>query len=40
MLVTGTRSSSTDLDGSSVRVPVTGVAATSDQGFYPDQTPG
>ena len=28
------------LDGNSARVRVTGVAATSDQGFYPDQTPG
>ena len=28
------------LDGNSARVHVTGVAATSDQGFYPDQTPG
>jgi putative ABC transport system permease protein len=28
------------LDGSSVRVRVTGIADTSDQGFYPDQTPG
>lgn len=28
------------LDGSSVRATVVGVAATSNQGFYPDQTPG
>jgi putative ABC transport system permease protein len=28
------------LDGSSVRVRVIGIAATSDQGFYPEQTPG
>jgi putative ABC transport system permease protein len=28
------------LDGSSVRVRVIGIADTSDQGFYPDQTPG
>jgi putative ABC transport system permease protein len=28
------------LDGSSVRVRVAGIADTSDQGFYPDQTPG
>lgn len=28
------------LDGSSVRVRVLGLADTSDQGFYPDQTPG
>jgi len=28
------------LDGSSVRTTVVGIAATSDQGLYPDQTPG
>jgi putative ABC transport system permease protein len=28
------------LDGSSVKVVVVGVAGTSDQGLYPDQTPG
>jgi putative ABC transport system permease protein len=28
------------IDGPSVRVHVTGIADTSDQGFYPDQTPG
>jgi putative ABC transport system permease protein len=28
------------IDGNSVRVRVIGVADTSDQGFYPDQTPG
>jgi putative ABC transport system permease protein len=28
------------IDGSSVRVHVIGIADTSDQGFYPDQTPG
>jgi putative ABC transport system permease protein len=28
------------LDGSSVEATVTGLASTSDQGFYPDQTPG
>lgn len=28
------------IDGNSVRVRVIGIADTSDQGFYPDQTPG
>jgi hypothetical protein len=28
------------LDGSSVKARVLGVAYSSDQGFYPDQTPG
>jgi putative ABC transport system permease protein len=28
------------IDGSSARVRVAGIADTSDQGFYPDQTPG
>jgi putative ABC transport system permease protein len=36
----GTRLVIDGLDGSSVRVRVAGIADTSDQGFYPDQTPG
>jgi putative ABC transport system permease protein len=36
----GTRLVIDGLDGSSVRVRVAGIAATSDQGFYPDQAPG
>jgi len=36
----GTRLVIDGLDGNSVQVRVAGIADTSDQGFYPDQTPG
>jgi putative ABC transport system permease protein len=38
--VAGTRLVIDGLDGSSVRLRVVGIADTSDQGFYPNQTPG
>jgi putative ABC transport system permease protein len=37
---TGARLVLDGLDGSAVTARVVGIAATSDQGFYPDQTPG
>lgn len=39
-VTTGDRLMLNGIDGSSVRVRVIGIADTSDQGFYPDQTPG
>jgi putative ABC transport system permease protein len=39
-LTVGTRLVLDGIDGSSVGVRVIGIADTSDQGFYPDQTPG
>ncbi len=39
-LAVGARLTLDGIDGSSVRVRVIGIADTSDQGFYPDQTPG
>lgn len=39
-VTTGSRLTLEGIDGSSVRVRVIGIADTSDQGFYPDQTPG
>ncbi|HUC55980.1 MAG TPA: FtsX-like permease family protein [Streptosporangiaceae bacterium] len=38
--VVGTRLVVNGIDGPTARVRVIGIAATSDQGFYPDQTPG
>jgi putative ABC transport system permease protein len=39
-VTTGSRLTLEGIDGSSVHVRVIGIADTSDQGFYPDQTPG
>jgi len=39
-VTTGSRLVINGVDGATVKARVIGIAATSDQGFYPDQTPG